>query len=196
MPGVNLFGTIPGFVDQPVFAEGVARFRGEAVAAVVGTAEVMAQFDPARFPVEWEILPDVQGMVEAMAQDAPQLHSGRAGNVMCGGFVAHGDVGAALERAHVVAEGEFETGFVEHAYIEPEAGFAQVVEGRVEVHACTQAPVMDLDTLEQVLGMERSRIRVVPTATGGGLARRHRCVGAALSGDCRAQDRATGADHL
>ncbi len=168
VPGVNLFGVIPGFVDQPVFAEGVARFRGEAVAAVVGAAEVMAGFDPARFPVEWEVLADVQGVAAAMSEDAPQLHGGRAGNVMCSGFVAHGDVEAALGRAEVVAEGVFETGFVEHAYIEPEAGFAEVVDGRIEVHACTQAPVMDLDTLEQVLGMERARIRVVPTATGGG----------------------------
>ncbi|WP_137699424.1 molybdopterin-dependent oxidoreductase [Marimonas lutisalis] len=168
VPGLNLYGTIPGFIDQPVFAEGVARFRGEAVAAVVGAPDVVARFDPERFPVTWEPLEDAQTIPEAMAPGAPLLHEGRDGNVMCGGFVAHGDVEAALERADVVLEGRFETSFVEHAYIEPEAGFAQVVDGRVEVHACTQAPVMDLDTLETVLGMDRSRIRVVPTATGGG----------------------------
>ncbi len=168
VPGLNRFGTIPGFIDQPVFAEGEVRFRGEAVAAVVGEPEAMATFDPERFPVTWEALPDAQSMEAAMAAGAALLHEARAGNVMCGGFVARGDVDAALARAELVVEGRFETSFVEHAYIEPEAGFAQMVGDRVEVYACTQAAVMDLDTLEQVLGLERARIRVVPTATGGG----------------------------
>ncbi len=168
IPGTNLFGVIPAFIDQPVFAVDETRFRGEAVAAVVGEADVMAQFDPDDFPIVWTQLPDNQSVPAAMAEDAPRLHETREGNVMCGGFVAHGDAESALARAAVVAEGHFTTSFVEHAYIEPEAGFAQIVNDRVEVHACTQAPMMDLDTLEMVLGMDRSRIRVVPTATGGG----------------------------
>lgn len=168
VPGRNLFGTIPGFIDQPVFAAFETRFRGEAVAAVVGEPEVMAGFDPDDFPVSWAPLPAAEGIAAAMAEDAPQLHEGHENNVMCGGFVAHGDADAALARADLVVEGRFETSFVEHAYIEPEAGFAQMVDGRVEVHACTQAPVMDLDTLVDVLGIGRDRIRVVPSATGGG----------------------------
>ncbi|MCF3595588.1 molybdopterin-dependent oxidoreductase [Rhodobacteraceae bacterium LMO-12] len=168
IPGTNLFGVIPAFIDQPVFAVEETRFRGEAVAAVVGEADVMAQFDAEDFPIVWTQLPDTQSVPAAMAEDAPRLHETREGNVMCGGFVAHGDAESALARAAVLAEGHFTTSFVEHAYIEPEAGFAQIVNDRVEVHACTQAPVMDLDTLEMVLGMDRSRIRVVPTATGGG----------------------------
>ncbi len=168
IPGTNLFGVIPAFIDQPVFAVDETRFRGEAVAAVVGEADVMAQFDPDDFPIVWTQLPDTQSVPAAMAEDAPRLHETREGNVMCGGFVAHGDAESALARAAVLAEGHFTTSFVEHAYIEPEAGFAQIVNDRVEVHACTQAPVMDLDTLEMVLGIDRSRIRVVPTATGGG----------------------------
>ncbi|UYV36674.1 molybdopterin-dependent oxidoreductase [Rhodobacteraceae bacterium D3-12] len=168
VPGANLYGVIPGFHDQPVFAVEEARFRGEAVAAVVGDAEAMAHFDPVDFPVTWEPLDDAQDVHKAMAEGAVLLHEGREQNIMCGGFVAKGDADAALARADVVAEGAFTTSFVEHAYIEPEAGFAQMVEGRVEVFACTQAPVMDLDTLETVLGMGRDQIRVVPTATGGG----------------------------
>jgi CO/xanthine dehydrogenase Mo-binding subunit/aerobic-type carbon monoxide dehydrogenase small subunit (CoxS/CutS family) len=168
VPGLNAFGVIPGFIDQPVFATSEAKYRGDAVAAVVGEAEVMATFDPDDFPVTWQVLPNTQGMAEAMAPGAALLHEGRAGNVMCGGFVARGDAAAALARAHVVVEGRFATGFVEHAYIEPEAGFAEVVNGRVEVHVCTQAPVMDRDALEAILALPAERIRIVPTATGGG----------------------------
>lgn len=168
VPGRNAFGVIPAFVDQPVFAEAEARFRGEAVAAVVGSAEAMVAFDPASFPVTWTPLSAAETVAAALAEGAPLLHPDRAQNIMCGGFVKHGDAAAALERADVVVEGDFESGFVEHAYIEPEAGFAQIVDGRLEIHACTQAPVMDLDSMAEVLGMDRSRIRIVPTAVGGG----------------------------
>ncbi|MFA3916972.1 molybdopterin-dependent oxidoreductase [Ruegeria hyattellae] len=168
VPGLNAFGVIPAFVDQPVFAEKEARFRGEAVAAVVGTVEAIDAFVPANFPIAWEELPSVQNCREARNADAPQLHDGRDGNVMCGGFVQCGNVETALSRADVIVEGQYSSGFVEHAYIEPEAGFARVVADRVEIHACTQAPVMDQDSLVLILGMERDRIRIIPTATGGG----------------------------
>jgi aldehyde oxidoreductase len=166
--GRNVFGVIPQFMDQPVFAETETRFRGEAVAAVIGTPETIAKFDPDSFPVTWNELPSVNDIVSAQGPEAAQLHEGRDLNVMCGGFVSSGDANAALERADVTVEGHYRSGFVEHAYIEPEAGFAQMVNGRVEVHACTQAPVMDLDSLEIILGIDRSMIRIVPTAVGGG----------------------------
>ncbi len=166
--GENTFGVIPGFEDQPVFAEGEARYRGEAVAALVGPREALRAIDPATLPIVWTELPAAQDIVTAQSDTAAQLHDGRDRNIMCGGSVTCGNPDAALARAHVKVEGRFQSGFVEHAYIEPEAGFAQVVNGRVEVHACTQAPFMNLEGLERVLGVDRSRIRVVPTAVGGG----------------------------
>ncbi|MBR9864859.1 MAG: molybdopterin-dependent oxidoreductase [Rhodobacteraceae bacterium] len=166
--GRNCFGVIPPFADQPVFAVAETRFRGEAVAAVVGTPELMARFDPADFPVTWQELPAVMDCDTAMAADAPQIHSGRSGNVMTGGFVQCGDADRALNGAAQRVSGRFSTGFVEHAYIEPEAGYATVTDGRVEIHGCTQAPVMDLDSMEEILGIDRDRIRIVPTAVGGG----------------------------
>ena len=59
-----------------------------------------------------------------MGTEAAQLHAGRASNVMCRGFVACGDAEAALSAADVTVEGHFRTAYVEHAYIEPEAGVA------------------------------------------------------------------------
>ncbi|OUS36577.1 aldehyde oxidase [Rhodobacterales bacterium 56_14_T64] len=168
VPGKNLFGVIPAFVDQPVFAERETRFRGEAVAAVILHPDVVQAFDTTGFPIEWTELPSAGTVAEAKAAQAPQLHAGRDGNLMCGGFVKQGNAEQALASADVCVEGRFQTGFVEHAYIEPEAGYAEVVNGRVEVHACTQAPVMDLEALEIILGMDRRNIRIVPTGVGGG----------------------------
>ena len=168
VPGLNAFGVIPGFIDQPVFAVDHVLFRGDAVAAVVGDAATMARFDPADFPVTWEPRPPLMEVAEALAPGAAQLHPGRANNVMCGGHVACGDAEAALARADVTIEGQFTTAFVEHGYIEPEAGFAMMDGDRVVVQACTQAPVMDQDALMQILALPRERIRIVPTAVGGG----------------------------
>ncbi|MCT8329893.1 molybdopterin-dependent oxidoreductase [Albidovulum sediminis] len=168
VPGKNAFGVIPGFEDQPVFAEAEALFRGDAVAAVVGTPEAMATFHPERFPVRWEERAPALTPGEAKAEGSALLHTNRAGNVMTGGRVCRGDADAALSRADVVVEGRFRSGFVEHAYIEPEAGYAVARDGRVEVHACTQAPVMDQEALAKILGLPMDRVRIVPTAVGGG----------------------------
>jgi len=168
VPGQNRFGVIPAFEDQPVFAEDEARFRGDAVAAVVGTPEAMAAFHPDQFPIRWEDRAAATSPAAAQADGAPLLHPGRPGNVMTGGRVQAGDAEAALARADVVVEGRFRTAFVEHAYIEPEAGYAVARDGRVEVHACTQAPVMDQESLAKILGWAKDRVRIVPTAVGGG----------------------------
>lgn len=166
VPGRNVFGVIPPFADQPVFADGEARFRGEAVAALVGPAEKVAAAPP--LPVSWQAAPSVTSPQAAAAPDAPCLHPGRPGNLMCEGLVRRGDAKRALERADIVAEGTFTTPFVEHAYIEPEAGYAALVDGRIEVYASTQAPVMDQESLAEILGLPTTAVRIVPTACGGG----------------------------
>jgi CO/xanthine dehydrogenase Mo-binding subunit/aerobic-type carbon monoxide dehydrogenase small subunit (CoxS/CutS family) len=168
VPGRNVFGVIPQFVDQPVFAETETRFRGEAVAAVIGTPAAIKALAPDDFPVTWTELPAATDIHIAQDSAAENLHKDRDGNIMCGGFVKCGDATAALARADVVVEGHFNSGFVEHGYIEPEAGYAQMVGDRVEIYAGTQAPVMDRDSLEIILGLGASKIRIVPTGIGGG----------------------------
>jgi aldehyde oxidoreductase len=168
VPGVNLFGVIEPFADQPALAANVVRFRGEAIALVVGEEAAMRALDSAAFPVRWEILPALTDIDEAAAPGAHLIHPHRFGNILTSGRVAKGDVEAALAACDVVVEGEFETGFVEHAYIEPEAGFARRLGDRIEIQACTQAPYLDRDSLAKILGIAPEQVRIVPTAVGGG----------------------------
>jgi CO/xanthine dehydrogenase Mo-binding subunit len=67
-----------------------------------------------------------------------------------------------------VASGTFETVHVEHAYIEPEAGYAERQGDRIAVYASTQTPYMDRDELALIMGLEPDRVRIVPSACGGG----------------------------
>jgi len=168
VPGNNMYGVIPAFADQPVFAETETRFRGEAVAAVVGERTAIQIFDESSVPISWEERPPIMTMGEALTEDAVTLHDERDGNLMCGGLVTRGAPESALKEADVTVEATFETGFVEHAYIEPEAGFARFIDGKLEIHACTQSPVMDRDALEGILDMDTRDIRILPTGIGGG----------------------------
>jgi|HubBroStandDraft_6_1064221.scaffolds.fasta_scaffold09080_4 aldehyde oxidoreductase len=168
VPGKNCFGVIPQFSDQPVFAESEARFLGEAVAAVVGDSAAIAALDLSLFPVAWKPLTAITQPEEALKPGASVVHASRPDNILVGGRVACGDVDDALRTADVCVEAEFETGFIEHAYIEPEAGFAHRVGDRIEVQACTQAPYNDLKDIAAILGIPESSVRIIPTAVGGG----------------------------
>ncbi len=168
IPGENRYGVIHRFADQPVFAEVEARFRGEAVAAVVGEAEAIDALDYASFPVAWHELPALTTIAAALAPDAERIHPSRENNVLVRGRVVCGDVEKALAEADVVVEDEYESGFIEHAYIEPEAGFARRVNDQIEIQACTQAPYMDRADIAQILGIPPEAVRIIPTAVGGG----------------------------
>jgi aldehyde oxidoreductase len=168
VPGRNCFGVIPPMADQPVFAEGEARFKGEAVAAVVGEPDVVGNLAAEDFPVTWEPLPPLLEVDEALAEGAERVHGNRPGNVLVRGYVNKGDAAVALESAPVVVEGRYSTGFIEHAYIEPEAGYAVRLGDRLEIHAGTQAPYMHRDDLAMILELPPDAVRVVATTVGGG----------------------------
>jgi len=166
--GRNCFGVIKPFVDQPVFAESIALYRGDAVAAIVGDVQSIANFQETDFPVEWQphltiLEPDL-----ALSVDAPLLHVGRPGNVLVRGHVECGDADAALANSAHRVEVHTSTPFIEHAYIEPEAGYAVRDGNRIIVHGCTQAAHMDRESLAEIMGVGLDDIRVVPSACGGG----------------------------
>jgi len=165
IPGVNRFGTIPAFADQPALAVDVVRFRGEAV-AVVAVEDDGGEPALDDFPVRWEELPAVTD--PGAAADAAPIHAGRPGNLLVEGRVRRGDAGEALATSRHVRALSFTTSFVEHAYIEPEAGAAWLEGETVVIRACTQAPVMDRDDTAAILGLPRERVRIIPSAVGGG----------------------------
>jgi len=168
IPGKNCFGVIAPFADQPALAEGFARLRGEAVAVIAGEREAMLDLDLSDFPVRWTELPHVLQPGEAQAEGAALIHRNRPSNLLTSGFVERGDPEAALANAAATVTGVIDTSYVEHAYIEPEAGYAYLDGDTLVVVACTQAPYMDRDDTAKVLGLAVDKVRIVPTATGGG----------------------------
>ena len=156
IPGENRFGVIPPFADQPALAEAHARMAGEAVALVAGVPSEVEALDLSTFPVEWEAMPE------------GPVHDHRPDDILITGRVLRGDAEAAIAGAAHAASGTMETPYIEHAYIEPEAGVAWMEGDTLVIQACTQAPVMDRDDTAKLLGLEPDMVRIIPPAAGGG----------------------------
>ncbi|MEI4471578.1 molybdopterin-dependent oxidoreductase [Frigidibacter sp. MR17.24] len=166
VPGVNRFGVIPAFADQPALAPSPARLRGEAVALVAFAPGAEPEVDG--FPIEWAPLAHELDPEAAAAEGAARVHPDRPGNHLTQGFVRRGEAGPALAASAHVAAARFQTAFVEHAYIEPEAGCAWLEGDTLVIRATTQAPVMDQEETARILGLPTERVRIIPSAVGGG----------------------------
>ncbi len=160
IPGRNGYGIYPHIKDQPVFCVDTVRYRGDCIAALVGPREAV---EAAVLPVEWEPQPTLD-MEAARASGAPLLHPHLPGNVLTTGRVVSGSAGPACHAASIAIE----TSFVEHAYVEPEAGYAERIGDTITIFASTQAPYMDREEVAGVLGIAEERVRIIPSACGGG----------------------------
>ncbi|MDT3679925.1 MAG: molybdopterin cofactor-binding domain-containing protein [Burkholderiaceae bacterium] len=169
----NRFAIFPDLRDQPAIAEGVVRTRGEAVLVLVGLREAIDAIELPDAPVRFAMRAALVSPEQALAAGAPALHESRPDNVLCRGRVARGDVDGAIASAPVSIDATMRTRHIEHAYIEPEAGYAQWSGNddgieRLTVFACTQTPYMDRSELASMFALDPSQVRIVPSAVGGG----------------------------
>ncbi len=178
VPGTNAHGVI--IPHQPVFVPPGERVRSisDVLALVVAETEQAARDAVLAVDVEYRVLEGVFTPYEALAPGAPILHPPRPGdepsNVMYGTHVEKGDVEAAMAGAEVIVEGRFSTPFVEHAYLETEAGAADVnADGIVTVRMASQAVAFHHRGVASVLGLPPDRVRLVHVPPGGGFGARN-----------------------
>ncbi|MGH6892311.1 MAG: molybdopterin-dependent oxidoreductase [Dongiaceae bacterium] len=162
----NGYGIYPTMKDQPVLADGLARYRGDPVVAFVGMRAAVEAIRDEDVPIKYEPLPPIAGIEDA--KTAQPIHADKVGNILADGGVTYGDVDGAFNGAAQMAEVEYETSFVEHAYIEPEAGWAERKGDMLELHVSTQNPFQHRDDLAQILKLPKEAVRLIATACGGG----------------------------
>jgi len=162
----NAYGMYPQIKDQTVLAIDQVRYRGDPVIAFVGTRAAIDAIRDEEPPVTYRVLPPIMGIDEAKQGDL--IHANKAGNVLVDGGVVSGDVETALANAAHVSETSYETSFVEHAYIEPEAGWAERKGDMLELHVSTQNPFQHRDDVAQILKLPKEAVRLIATACGGG----------------------------
>jgi CO/xanthine dehydrogenase Mo-binding subunit len=168
LPDPGTFGLV--IPDQPVLSRvgGQVRYVGDAVAAAAARTPQAVQAALAAIEVDYEPLPAVFDPRQALAEGAPLVHQECDCNLLHEVKLHRGDVEAGFARADVVVEGIYETPFVDHAFLQPEAGLAWVDEGgRLAIRVGTQWPHEDRRQIAQALGLPEERVRVIQTATGG-----------------------------
>ncbi|KAB2919942.1 MAG: xanthine dehydrogenase family protein molybdopterin-binding subunit [Hyphomicrobiaceae bacterium] len=199
LPGVKAVVTRDDFMDQPsefipagemminyrdvvrnVMAREKVLYDGHPVAAVAATSASIARRALKLIKVDYEVLPHVIDVVEAMQPGAPLLHDDMitAGvepapktpsNVAKRIEFGMGDVAAGFKQADVVIERVFTTKPVHQGYIEPHACIASVSEdGQAELWVSTQGHWIVRTHCARLLGWDVAKIRVTAAEIGGG----------------------------
>jgi len=170
---VNGYGL--GTPDQPVFVglnsgkpyADISLWEGDHVALVVAETETDAARAAALIRVEWEPLPIVTDVHEAM-KDELVLHPWHGSNILKHYKIRKGDMDAGWAAADVIIEGNYRLPYQEHAFLQPEAGVGYMDdEGRVTVEIAGQWAHEDQLQIAHSLNLPIDRVRVKYPAIGG-----------------------------
>ncbi|NOG71419.1 xanthine dehydrogenase family protein molybdopterin-binding subunit [Roseicella sp. DB1501] len=157
-----------------VMAREKALFHGHPIAAVAATSETIAAEALRLIEVEYEVLPHVIEIDDALKPDAPILHDflsfeGKPSNIA--GKLEHrlGDIEAGFAEADVVIERSFTTRPVHQGYIEPHACLVSVAaDGKTTIWSSSQGQFMVRAMTSLLTGIPQSDIRAIPAEIGGG----------------------------
>lgn len=167
---VLLAGDVPGkktygleISDQPVLAQDVVRFAGEPVAILAAIDPELARRAAEKITVNYEVLPAVTDMEQALRPDAPRIHD--FGNVLRHIRIEHGDPAAAAE---VWVEGYYEVGMQDQAMLGPESGMAVPADdGGVDLYVATQWLHVDQEQVAPCLALPKEKVRLHLAGVGG-----------------------------
>ena len=170
---VNGYGL--GTPDQPVFVglnsgqpyADISLWEGDHVALVVAETESDAARAAALIRIEWEPLPIVTDVHEAM-KDELVLHPWHGSNILKHYKIRKGDMDAGWAAADVIIEGNYRLPYQEHAFLQPEAGVGTMDDqGRVTVEIAGQWAHEDQLQIAHSLNLPIDRVRVKYPAIGG-----------------------------
>ncbi|TFH09399.1 MAG: xanthine dehydrogenase [Candidatus Atribacteria bacterium] len=171
VPGDNVVHVI--YDDQPALAKHVVRYVGEPVALVAASSRAAAKAAADSLVIRYEELPTVSDPVEALRPESPVIVSlaeaaEGGGNLFNEMVLYKGDISRGFSDADVTIEGEYQTGYQEHAYIETQGAIAVPEDsGSFAIYGSMQCPFYVQRAVSKVLGLPMAKIRVIQTTTGG-----------------------------
>ncbi len=157
-----------------VMAREKALFHGHPVAAVAAISEEVAAAACALIEVDYEVLPHVIEIEDAIRPDAPILHEwnqfeGKPSNITGTMVLKAGDIEKGFAEADLVVERTFTTRPVHQGYIEPHAcTVSHAADGRVTIWSSSQGQFMVRAMTSLLTGIPQSNIRAIPAEIGGG----------------------------
>ena len=150
-----------------MIAEGeITRCVGDAICLVVAESEEILEVAKKLVYVDYEVLKPVTSIAEAMAPDAPKVHS--AGNLCQTRHVTRGDATAALKSSAYTVTQSFSTPFTEHAFLEPECAVAFPYKDGVKILSADQGVYDTRREVAIMFGWEPERVVVENMLVGGG----------------------------
>src|SRR3954454_22169219 len=161
-------------------ARGKVLYDGHAVAAVAATSQAIAEEALDLIEVQYEVLPYVIDVEEAMKPDAPVLHDdlftagvdpkpAKASNIAKRITFTKGDVAEGWREAEVTIERKYTTQPVHQAYIEPHACVVSAgADGQCTIFSSSQGQFMVRAYCAKLLGIDMASIRAIPAEIGGG----------------------------
>lgn len=165
IPGKNSVPLI--FDDWIVLADEEVRYAGEPIGVVVAENPYALDIALSKVKVEIEPLPPLLSPLEAMKPDARKINP--RGNIFNHHKIRRGDVDSGFAEAEVIVEGEYQTGYQEHAYLEPHSFIANPTpDNGLVVWGSMQCPFYVQSAVATVLGIPLNKVEIIQTTTGGG----------------------------
>jgi 4-hydroxybenzoyl-CoA reductase alpha subunit len=165
------YGVIPVAQDETALALGKVRYIGEPVVCVAAVDEETAHRACALVRVDYEVLPAVLTIDDALDPTRPVIHdyARKPSNVLRRVHQAYGDVDAGFAAADVVIEEEYTYPGSNHAALESHAALAQVEpDGKLTLWSSTQNPHYVHRDVARVLGLREQDVRLIKPAVGAG----------------------------
>ena len=167
-------------LSRNVMAREKTLYDGHAVAAVAATSASIATEALGLIDVEYDVLPHVIDVEEAMAPDAPLLHEdmftknvepkpNKPSNIAQRLEFAAGDMEKGFGEADEIVERTFRTAATHQGYIEPHAAVAEWTEdGQSRIWCSSQGQFAVRDMTATLLGIDQANLKVTPAEIGGG----------------------------
>lgn len=152
--------------DHPPMATAEVRYPGEAVACVVATDRYLAADALEAVEVDYEPLPPVLGLREALAEESPKVHE--AGNRAYTWRLTAGDPDAAFRDAPVLIERDYVQQRLIPTAMEPRAVVAETDGDSFTLWSATQVPHVLRVMLAMTTGIPEHKLRVIAPDVGGG----------------------------
>jgi len=164
IPGQNRFGAIKK--DQQCLAEDRVRYVGEPILLIVAATEHAARNAMNSVKIDFEDIESIHDPFIA-EKSATLIHDG--GNLLSHRKVIKGDIEKGFAESDVIVEHAYRTTWLDHGFMETEAGIGYLDEaGRIVVASSTQNIHYKMKEISRVLGIPEDRVRVVQSTTGGG----------------------------
>jgi xanthine dehydrogenase large subunit len=158
VPGVNDVG--PAFMGDPIFADGLVEYHGQSIFGVAGTSMALARQAASKAVIDYEILPPILTIDEALAAQTFVLPTQT---------MARGDADSALAAASLRLSGRIDIGGQEHFYLEGQVAMAIPGEdGDILVHSSTQHPTEVQHLVARALKLADHAVVCETRRMGGG----------------------------